>query len=180
VPIPASRKNVIPFTCTLGIVYVVKPSAPMAWRQTAETMARFGRPEAHLDRWMYNARTAQESERAALLGVEDGRARAVLIIGPSDATERHAHIWADLDVGKRDAAVTDTARPPGGWWTIWFAWTVKEQRRKGWAYELVRVASAWAGITMSEFLWETPFSKDGRKLVRKITIEKFWCELGGV
>jgi hypothetical protein len=112
VPIPPSRKNVIPFTCTLGIVYVVKPSAPMAWRQTAETMARFGRPEAHLDRWMYNAGTAQESERAALLGVEDGRARAVLIIGPSDATERHAHIWADLDVGKRDAAVTDTARPP--------------------------------------------------------------------
>src|SRR5207245_8637568 len=138
-------KGVIPFGRTLGVVYVVKPTAPMAWRRAAETMAMFGKREAHLDFSMYNARSAHESERTALLGVEDGRARALLLIGPSDATERHAHTWKDWDAGKRVPVTTDTTRPPGGWWTIWFAWTVTEHRRKGWAHELVRVASTWTG-----------------------------------
>src|SRR5438128_2711197 len=70
-PVPSGGKGVIPFGRTLGVVYVVKPTAPMAWRRAAETMAMFGKREAHLDFSMYNARSAHESERTALLGVED-------------------------------------------------------------------------------------------------------------
>lgn len=143
-------------------VLVVKPSAPLWLRNQVQGIGRKANLETGYDFGVYDPAQAWSLNTHAFLGIVGEDVAGLVIV------EKHSHVirvtWDELEAGNgREWDRTDADQ-----WTIGFAWTAPDFRRRGVARRITAVATQFLGMSVDDIAWYTPFTDSGKALVKTL------------
>jgi ribosomal protein S18 acetylase RimI-like enzyme len=153
-------------------VVLVRPPASVWQRKRIQALARRANWEMHYDFGIYDplASTTCELDVHALLGYVGAWGIALLLLARRCRVLVAA--WSDADpprIGNAEVVETDVGR-----WTIDFLWVSPQFRGRGIAGTLIREASRFTGVKVTELAWNAPFSESARRLVRRLSPERLY------
>jgi hypothetical protein len=165
---PAATEEIIAQVGDLKIV-MVRPLAAEWMRKRVARIARRAHLDTDYDFIPYHGTAAECIEFAchAFVGVIGGQAVTLALL------TRRSHVayvtWSEHDAGLgKPWDETNAMR-----WTVNFAWTVRDHRRRGYARDLIQRACQSIGVSTADVAWYTPFSETGKALARALAPEGF-------
>jgi GNAT superfamily N-acetyltransferase len=147
-------------------VLVVAPGAPRPQRHRARLVGSNANKETQYDIGVYSEYEGDEAGYAthAFLARVDGRAVGLVILRRREELWRTS--WCDDGTPNREAAALISSM--ANRWTVDFAWTHRDHRRRGIAALVVRAAAAHLGVAVADLAWGEPFEPEGQTLARRL------------
>ncbi|MBZ5678023.1 MAG: GNAT family N-acetyltransferase [Acidobacteriia bacterium] len=150
-------------------ITVVRPTSPNAQRKRAQEVGSRANRDTKFDFGVYAAMDDcnREFQIHAFIGASHERAVAFLLL------EKRSTIWLarwpDIEAGLYPPEISERIAE----WTIGFIWVHSRVRRHGIARKLLHEAARFARIPTVQLGWYTPFTDEGRLLVRAICPSEF-------
>lgn len=141
----------------------VPPTAPVVHRRRAERVGRRANRETHYDFGVYQAGSEANADYNIQVFIGHRQERGVALLVLSRRRHGWRATWTDYDLHRPPKKITE--RREG--WTVDFVWVLPKHRGQGLASRLLLVATAWAGASVTELAWQTPFEDAGARFVRR-------------
>ncbi len=145
-------------------VILVSPESTLPQRKRAETIALRAKRDTHFDFASYHSdETKEKDSPLVFIGIIKNRAIAMLVFRKAKRTAKVTwELYESEDRGNIPLL-------PDVCWKIAMIWTLEKERRKGFAKQLVSIASKYVGTSVSEIAWSTPFTEFGYPLAKSIS-----------
>lgn len=141
-------------------VIVINGQSPRVHRRLAQEVSLVAAGDVDFTNVAYHADEEPDDRQIHIfIGVEAERAKAYV------SFERRFHVWQCTWDEYETGVVHRLSNQP--MWSVGYAWVSRAHRRKGWVRTIVAAAANHLGFG-SEFGWQTPFTEDGKAVVRAL------------
>jgi len=146
---------------------LVSPESSFQQRKRAERIAVRAKQDTHFDFASYHSdETEKKDSPLVFIGIIKNRAIAMLGFRKTKRTARVT--WEHYERKDRE----NLPWIPDARWKIAMIWTLENMRRKGYAKQLISIASKYIGSPVSEIAWSTPFTEFGNSLAKAIASDE--------
>jgi hypothetical protein len=149
--------------CELKII-LISPKSSLHQRNRAECIAVRAKRDTPFDFSSYYADDiAQKDFPLVFIGIIDNHAVVMLVLRKTINSAKVPWELYDKNVSEGITFLPDRR------WSLSMIWTLEKERRKGYARQLISVATEYVGISISELAWSAPFTEFGYAFAKTIS-----------
>ena len=160
--VPTSSVNAAIWRNKDDQIILVTDKSSEEQRKLAHEIARCANREMQYDYGIYRYYDSPDGRNVHIfLYVRSGRARGFCLL------EKRTTVW-HCTWNEPETPTCIERQDLSPMWSVGFVWVHKEQRHRGVAYSLLAEAKTYLGLNDGNLGWHTPFSEDGKRLVRRL------------